>query len=497
MIEFLPVLRLSGQRRNNRILQLMIEFGPVLRITDGRRNTMGLKTNASSAMQDNHRTKGNSLRNGDGSILVSVTPAPGHVNPMLAIACHLGDRGYPVIFNTAEVFRKQVESEGLRFVPFTGKANFDYRTCNKFLPEGKTLKPGPEELIHNAKHVFGDTMLDQCKGIRDIMGHEPIGLILTDFTFFGILPLLVGPENNRPPIVSFGVSPVVLTSIDTSPMFGPATTVEQRERIREETRQFQARLACVNEYLDDLLRGYGCGRLPAFFLDCLYTMPDLFLQLTADAFEFPRTDLPSHLKFAGPVLPRSSSSARLPDWWKERDGSKPLVLVTQGTVANRNLDELIGPTLQGLSTEDVMVVATTGKPVEALTTPVPSNAKVIPFLPLVEALPEVDVFVTNGGFGAVNQALSMGVPIVVGGETEDKAFVAARVAWTGAGINLETSCPAPERVRSAVCEVLNDGSYRANARKLQKNFAQYDALDRITRHIAPFLAGPTLISRTA
>ena len=120
MIEFLPVLRLSGQRRNNRILQLMIEFGPVLRITDGRRNTMGLKTNASSAMQDNHRTKGNSLRNGDGSILVSVTPAPGHVNPMLAIACHLGDRGYPVIFNTAEVFRKQVESEGLRFVPFTG-----------------------------------------------------------------------------------------------------------------------------------------------------------------------------------------------------------------------------------------------------------------------------------------------------------------------------------------------------------------------------------------
>ena len=46
----------------------------------------------------------------DGSILFAVTPAPGHVNPMLAIACHLRDKGYSVLFNTAEVFREQIES---------------------------------------------------------------------------------------------------------------------------------------------------------------------------------------------------------------------------------------------------------------------------------------------------------------------------------------------------------------------------------------------------
>ena len=111
----------------------------------------------------------------------------------------------------------------------------------------------------------------------------------------------------------------------------------------------------------------------------------------------------------------------------------------------------------------------------------------------MELLPKVDVFVTNGGYGAVNQALSMGVPIVVASETEDKAFVSARVTWTGAGISLGTSHPTPEQVRSAVRQVLCEKSYRANARKLQNNFAQYDALDRITRYVESFL-GPDLFS---
>jgi len=423
----------------------------------------------------------------DGSILLAVTPAPGHVNPMLAIACHLQKRGHSVLFNTAEVFREQVESKGIRFIPLTGKANLDYRTFNKFLLQGQTLTPGPEEMIHNIQHVFGDTMLDQCEGIEDILALEPVSLILADFTFSGILPLLLSPNAaDRPPIISFGVSPMVLSSVDAS-LFGPVTTGDARERNREESERFQASIACANEYIDDLLRGYGCMPLPGSFFDSLYTLPDLFLQLTAKAFEFQRTDLPDHVKFVGPVLPESSSAFQRPRWWKELDGSKRVVLVTQGTIANADLNDLIGPTIIALATENVTVIAATGKPVETLTTPVPSNARVTPFVPFAELLPKVDVFVTNGGYGAVNQALSTGIPMVVAGETEDKAFVAARVAWAGAGINLRTSRPTPEQVREAVREVLNDSTYRRTARRIQKNFARYDALDRINRHVDSLL----------
>jgi len=441
---------------------------------------MGTEPCTRDFVQDIRRMNGNNLRTRGGSILVTVTPTPGHVNPMLAIACHLRDEGHSIIFNTADVFRKQVESEGLRFVPLIGKANFDHRTFNKFIPEGQTLTPGPEETIHNFKHVFGDTMLPQCDGIREIMTREHVSLILTDFIFHGVFPLLLGPGEDRPPIISVSVSPIVVSSDDASP-FGPAITIEDKERNREETEHFQASLAPAQEYLNHLLQGYGSRRLPGFFLDSIYTMPDLLLQLSVDALEFPRSDMPDHIKFVGPVLPRSSSAFRPPDWWKELDGSKPVILVTQGTVANTDLNELIGPTLVGLSTEDVTIIAATGKPDGEIAATVPDNAIVTPFIPFLEVLPKVDVFVTNGGYGAVNQALSMGVPLVIAGETEDKAFVAARVAWTGAGINVGTSCPTPEQIRDAVLKILHHETFRDKARTLKNHFAQYDALNLITR----------------
>ena len=65
--------------------------------------------------------------------------------------------------------------------------------------------------------------------------------------------------------------------------------------------------------------------------------------------------------------------------------------------------------------------------------PLPPNTYVAEYLPHDVLLPKVDVMVTNGGYGAVQRALSTGVPLVVAGDTEDKPEVAARVAWSGAG----------------------------------------------------------------
>ena len=422
----------------------------------------------------------------DGSILFTVTPTPGHVNPLLAIACHLRDRGHSIIFNTADVFRKQIESEGIRFEPLIGKANFDYRIFNKFRSKDQIFAPGREELLQDSQHLFGDTMLPQCDGIREIMCREPIDLIVTDFVFFGVFPLLLRPQTKRPPIISVSVSPIMLSSVDASP-FGPAVTIEEKERNREATARFQASLAPAQDYLNDLLRGYGSRSLPGFYLDCIYTLPDLVLQLSVEALEFPRADLPDYIKFVGPVLPKPSSGFIPPNWWEKLDGSKPVVLVTQGTVANTDLNELIGPTLAGLSTEDITVIAATGRPAEALSASIPSNAIATSYIPFQQILPKVDVFVTNGGYGAVNQALSMGVPLVVAGDTEDKAFVAARVAWTGAGISLGNSRPRPEEIRHAVREVLQDYNYRAKALMLQNEFAEYNAHDAISWHVESFL----------
>ncbi len=132
-------------------------------------------------------------------------------------------------------------------------------------------------------------------------------------------------------------------------------------------------------------------------------------------------------------------------------------------MANHNFGLLVVPTLAALAEEpDLLVVVTTGgRPVDAVPGPIPANARIASYLPFEWVLPKVDVFVTNGGYGSVNQALSFGIPLVTAGRTEDKADVNTRVGWSGVGIDLATNEPTPDALRKAVRAVLHTPGYRS------------------------------------
>jgi UDP:flavonoid glycosyltransferase YjiC (YdhE family) len=165
------------------------------------------------------------------------------------------------------------------------------------------------------------------------------------------------------------------------------------------------------------------------------------------------------------------------------DGSRKVVLVTQGTVANHDFDLLIAPTLAALANEpDLLVVVTAGgRPIDAIPGPIPGNARLASYLPFEWLLPKVDVLVTNGGYGSVNQALSHGIPLVTAGLTEDKADVNVRVAWSGVGIDLQTNKPTALALRGAVRAVLDKPIYRSRAALMAKGFAEIDTRSEILR----------------
>ena len=125
------------------------------------------------------------------------------------------------------------------------------------------------------------------------------------------------------------------------------------------------------------------------------------------------------------------------------------------------------------------MATTGGRDVSELKVALPMNTFVAEYIPHDLLLPKVDVMVTNGGYGAVQRALSMGVPLVVAVNTEDKPEVGARVAWTGAGINLRTGTPTPGAVRAAVREVLGGNRYLGAARTLETAFARRDGVAEI------------------
>jgi UDP:flavonoid glycosyltransferase YjiC (YdhE family) len=100
-------------------------------------------------------------------------------------------------------------------------------------------------------------------------------------------------------------------------------------------------------------------------------------------------------------------------------------------------------------------------------------------LPFETLLPKVNLLVTNGGYGTVAMALAAGIPIVVSGTSEDKAEVAARVAWSGTGVNLATNNPTPEALLASVSEVLVSTCFRDRARAMAGSSAAVDTTQEL------------------
>jgi UDP:flavonoid glycosyltransferase YjiC (YdhE family) len=232
----------------------------------------------------------------------------------------------------------------------------------------------------------------------------------------------------------------------------------------------------------------GLPKLPVFVLES-GVLADRVIVPTIPEFEYHRSDLPGHVRFVGTVNPLPSDDFVAPAWWNALRSSRPVVHVTQGTIDNADLTRLVEPTIEALADEDVTVVVTTGgRPVSQIRMPLPANTYVAEYLPHDVLLPMVDVMVTNGGYGAVQRALSDGVPLVVAGQTEDKPEVAARVEYFGAGINLRTGTPSTAEVRHAVREVLGNPSFRDRARRLRSAYAERDGVTEIASVVDEVIA---------
>ena len=416
-------------------------------------------------------------------ILFASTPATGHINPLLAITRILLAEGNEITFLTGSAFRDRIENSGAKFVSLQGRADFDGRDFLAVAPELKDIPPGLEWFRVAIERIFVDSLPAQHQGLIQALEECQADVIIGDDMFFGVLPMLLGSQSKRPPIVLCGTSFLHLAREDGAPNFlglPPATTDEHRHQYAGIAREYdeavdQPSLLSLNEVLNAL--GVGPVSVPLFH--SVVELADAYMQLSVPRFEFPR-QIPPTVHFVGtpPIIP---GQAPLPPWAHELDGSRKVVLVTQGTVANHNFGLLIAPTLAALAAEpDVLVVVTTGgRAVDAIPGAVPSNARIASFLPFEWLLPRVDVLVTNGGYGSVNQAMSFGIPLVTAGMTEDKADVNARVAWSGVGLNLATNEPTQEALRAAVRTVLDRPAYRMRVSQMADEFARIDTQSEI------------------
>ncbi|MEZ6924821.1 MULTISPECIES: nucleotide disphospho-sugar-binding domain-containing protein [unclassified Aeromonas] len=423
------------------------------------------------------------------TILLAATATPGHVNPMLAAARLLVEEGHRVLMLCGALFEQRICAAGAEFVPFAPEVDFDYRALERHFPERASLS-GTAQMALALKRFFAAPMAQHDRHLQALIAAEGVDLLLVENGFYGVLPLLQQGRGRRLPILMLGVNPVSFSSPDAI-FYGPRIPPELRRSLGElpwldePTRQLQRE---VQQSFDAALAEAGAPPLTAPFTDVMVTAPDAFLQLSCAGFEYERPELEGVIRYVGPLLPPRIELTP-PPWWELLD-ERPLVIVSQGTLANVDLGQLLIPAMQGLAGDELQLLLTTGgRDPARLGAAVPANAIVTEHVPFELALPRAAVLVTNGGYGSVQAALAHGVPLVVAGTGEDKAEVATRVAWSGAGINLHSNEPTADAVAAAVCKLVHEPRYRARARLLADEMAALDARAAIAGTVAALLGG--------
>ena len=394
--------------------------------------------------------------------MLTAMPFTGHVTPLRAVAAALVSRGHDVRVYTGGAFRGQVESTGARLVPWRVAPDFDENNLSVTFPR-LVGKRGIRQLLINVQDVFIKTSPAQVEDLTTEWKREPWDAIAGDEVSVGTAFFA---ERTGSPWATVAVIPLNLvgaqgppSGMGLAPGRNPVTKARDavlRAAVPLFGRSLAAPLARARETI-----GLPPSKLT---FDRVVFSPRLLIASGSPLLDYDRTDRPPSLHFVG-QLQNPPAPTDLPAWWGDLDG-RSVIHVTQGT-QNIDPDDLIRPAVEALAERDLIVVVATGVPGrDELSFPVPSNVRVAGFLPYADLLPRVDLVVTNGGWGGTLAALAHGIPLVIAGGDLDKPEIAARVAWTGAAVNLKTGTPSAAKVAAGVDRVLADASFRDAATRV-------------------------------
>jgi UDP:flavonoid glycosyltransferase YjiC (YdhE family) len=402
--------------------------------------------------------------------LIASQPITGHVLPAIPVVRALVRRGHDVWWYVGRRFRAQVDASGAHFVEYQHAYDYDDRDYDAAFP-GRHALAGLNQIRFDLLNLVIAQAGKQHRDLRAVLARFPADVVLGDPSMFAAVTI---EEAGGPPSAIYNVSCLGLPGREVAPFgLGLLPNASLLGRARNRALRFLAPNVVFREASQALARVCAeIGVAPRKFEGPVLS-PNLFLQPTVEAFEYQRSDLPPQVHFIGALLDRPTEFVS-PRWWDELvAGRRPVILVTQGTGAP---DQLVAPTISGLVDDDLLLIAAGVRdPDELGPSSLSPNVRVERAIPFTPLLSFVDVYVTNGGFGGVQYALSNGVPIVVAGKTGDNLETGNRIAYAGAGINLRTSTPTPRQVAGAVQTILRDSRYRAAAEAIQAQLNRHDA----------------------
>jgi UDP:flavonoid glycosyltransferase YjiC (YdhE family) len=294
------------------------------------------------------------------------------------------------------------------------------------------------------------------------------------------------------PVIAVSVVPLPETSRDLPPPgLGLTPMPGWFGKIKQSALRFVADkllFAAPTKVMRNILLSHGIDPGKANIFDILIQKSTAVLQSGTPGFEYRRSDMSSHIHFAGPLLPYSKKQTTT-RWYNEKlKQYEKVILVTQGTV-EKDIHKLLVPTIEAFKNSDCLVIVTTGgSGTEELRKNYSyDNIIIEDFIPFDDVMPYTDVYVSNGGYGGVLLGIRHGLPLVVAGVHEGKNEINARVGYFQLGINLKTEKPTVLQLRKSVEDIMADDTYAKNVARLKEEFSRYNPGEICARQVAMLL----------
>ena len=387
-------------------------------------------------------------------------PAHGHTNPVLPIVKQLVENGHEVLFYNAESFRDKVEPTGVNFKP---------------LPEPLPTEKEIAESMHNfinASLMFSKMSRPLTRYLIDELAREKPDLVLYDSAaMWGYISARINKIPQACIITTF-----VLDGSQNALGWGPIFSLMWHS-LPHIPKLLRWRRGMAKEFGPENSAG-------------ITDYADLNLVLTSQEFHPSNTFVDERFEFVGPAIEPSTRQAEIFPFDLLSSGKK--VYISLGTINHLNLD-FYQNAFRAFETYPAQFILSAGKNTDLDTLgPIPKNFIVRNFVPQLEILQQVDVFITHGGMNSVHEGLYFGVPEIVIPSHFEQLLNGKRVVETGCGILLGShkryGKAAAEELRGALKKVLNDPSYAKNAQQIGRTLKDAGGYQQAVSLIENYLA---------
>jgi MGT family glycosyltransferase len=367
-------------------------------------------------------------------ILAYTSPARGHLYPIVPILDELARRGHAIAVRTLASQVGLMAERGFDAAPIA--------PAIEAIEHDDYLGRTPPGRLKRGMATFGARSIHEVGDLHEAIAERRPDALLIDCMTWGAT---AAAEAWGGPWAQWFPFPLPLPSRDAPPFgpgFKPAAGLPGRLRDRLLgpilLRTYES--AAVPP-LNEMRRAVGVRPLAGAHE--VFTAAPLLLYMTAQPFEYPRSDWPASVRMVGPCA--WDPPADTPPWLDEV--RRPLVLVSTSSEFQDD-GRLARNALEALAGENVEVVATV--PSAQLPESVPDNARVERFVPHGPILARAACAITHGGAGATQKALAAGVPVCVVPFGRDQLEIARRVEVAGAGTRLPAWRLSAARLRAAV-----------------------------------------------